>query len=238
MNVRQKGAKEMKKRILFSFAHPDDETFTVGGLLASLAKRDDVETIVYSATLGDAGKCGNPPVCTKEQLPQVRKKELEQAANILGVDHLIIGTYPDGKLSEYEEPLVRDICHIIERYKPTVVVTFPPHGISGHRDHQAIQRATYRAVTAMDHIVEQLYYVTVVGRPDRFGDPIENIDIIFTFTEEEAKKVRQALLAHRTQHLSVERVFPSVHNESFHKFQNREYFIRAWSKENHLSYPF
>ena len=228
----------MKKRILFCFAHPDDETFTVGGLLASLAKREDVETIVYSATLGDAGKCGNPPICTKEELPHVRKKELEQATAILGVDHVITGTYPDGKLPEYEEQLVDSICHIIEQYKPSVVVTFPPHGISGHRDHQAIQRATYQAVKAMDHIVEQLYYVTVVGRPDRYGDPIENIDIVFTFTDEEAKKVRQALLVHRTQHLSVERVFPTVHHDSFHKFQNREYFIRAWSKESEPPYPF
>ncbi len=107
---------------------------------------------------------------------------------ILGVDHVITGTYPDGKLPEYEKQLVDSICHIIEQYKPSVVVTFPPHGISGHRDHQAIQRATYQAVKAMDHIVEQLYYVTVVGRPDRYGDPIENIDIVFTFTDEEAKK--------------------------------------------------
>jgi LmbE family N-acetylglucosaminyl deacetylase len=222
----------MKKRILFCFAHPDDETFTVGGLLASLAKRDDVETIVYSATLGDAGKCGNPPVCTKEELPHVRKKELEQAAAILGVDHLVTDTYPDGKLPEHEDALVASVRRLIDEYQPKIVVTFPPHGISGHRDHQAIQRATYRAVTeAKETPVEQLYYVTVVGRPSsRYSDSIEKIDVIFSFGKEEAKKVQQALLAHRTQHLSVERVFPSVHSDSFHKFQNREYFILAWSK--------
>jgi N-acetylglucosamine malate deacetylase 2 len=225
----------MKRKILFAFAHPDDETFTVGGLLATLAKRSDVETIIYTATLGDAGKCGNPPVCSKEELPRVRKQELMTAASILGVDRVITGTYLDGTLGKIDEnALVQTVRNLISTYQPSVVVTFPPHGISGHEDHKAIQKATYRAVAEdKNSPVEKLYYVTAINnRPHApaYTNSLDEIDAIHCFGDEEAKKVQQALQAHRTQHLSVERVFPDVYNECFKKFDNCEYFILAWKK--------
>ena len=227
----------MIKRILFFFAHPDDETFTVGGLLASLSNRNDVETIVYSATLGDAGKCGSPPICSREELSLIRKKELEKAIEILGADHLITGTYQDGKLNELEEgELTNKVKNLIHQYHPEVVITFPPHGISGHVDHKAIQQATYKAISEdKDTPVQKLFYVTVpsnIQKKPTHTDTFDDIDVTVCFKQAEAEKVRNALKAHRTQHLSVERVFPSLNNKAFDKFGNCEYFILAWKKEN------
>ncbi|RBW70313.1 PIG-L deacetylase family protein [Bacillus taeanensis] len=228
----------MTKRILFTFAHPDDETFTVGGTLAEYAKHPDIETIVYSATLGDAGKCGNPPVCSKEELALVRKEELKTAAAILGVDHLLFDTYRDGHLSMLSKDQLKEaVLKVIEKYQPEIVVTFPPHGLSGHKDHHAIQQATLEAVKdERNKAVKTLFYATFpesmkekMGQP-AFADPDETIAVTKSIKEENIEKVRKALLAHKTQHLSVERVFPTIKNskQPFLKFDNCEYFVHAW----------
>ncbi len=53
----------MNHAILMVFAHPDDETFRPGGTLALLARRG-VRVQVLTATRGQAGSRGDPPVCT------------------------------------------------------------------------------------------------------------------------------------------------------------------------------
>ena len=50
------------------FAHPDDETFLRGGTLALLACRG-MRVQVLTATRGEAGSCGDPPLCTEAGQP-------------------------------------------------------------------------------------------------------------------------------------------------------------------------
>jgi LmbE family N-acetylglucosaminyl deacetylase len=230
----------MKKRILFSFAHPDDESFTVGGLLASLASREDIETIVYTTTLGDAGKCGNPPICEQEALPDIRKKELKLAAEILGINYLVYDTFPDGKLNTLAPAVLANrVEEVIREYQPQIVITFPPHGISGHPDHIEIQKATMQAIKQNEHLsVEALYYVTVTKSCDcnmqvAYANTLDEIDVTIQYGLKEAEIVKRALKAHRTQHNSVERVFPSIHQDNFEKFGNIEHFMLAWSKTDY-----
>jgi len=47
--------------ILFSLAHPDDESFMVAGVSCKYGARG-VRLVLATATLGDAGKVGDPPV--------------------------------------------------------------------------------------------------------------------------------------------------------------------------------
>ncbi|WP_377888765.1 PIG-L deacetylase family protein [Alkalihalobacillus sp. R86527] len=228
----------MPKTILFAFAHPDDESFTCGGTLVELSQQKDTKTVLYSATAGDAGKCGEPPICTRENLASVRRDELTEAATHLGINELIIDDYQDGKLSELSPSTLKNrLINLIDHYKPDAVVTFPPHGLSGHSDHTAIQEATLQAVQEKESSVKELYYTTFpqslateTGNP-AFADPDENITLIKSFTGDHMKTVQLALLAHKTQHLSVERVFPTIHhNNGFSKFNNKEYFIKAWER--------
>lgn len=65
--------------LLAVFAHPDDESFRPGGTLSLLARRGP-RVQVLTATRGQAGSCGNPPLCTPEELPAVREAELRCAA--------------------------------------------------------------------------------------------------------------------------------------------------------------
>jgi LmbE family N-acetylglucosaminyl deacetylase len=228
-----------EKRMLFVFAHPDDETFTSGVTIAKYAKEKGAVISLLCATRGEAGKVGDPPVCTPAELPMYRERELRTAASILGITHVEFLNYKDKHLSDVPmEQLVAHIIAAIERYQPQIVITFAPHGISGHPDHRTISQATTQAVKQLPlegSSVRKLYYVTH-SSAEHFGvitppytDPYEAIT-----TEIHAPQyvpvVAQALLAHRTQHLSVNRVFPGVAGGDYRSVRSVNHFILVWNR--------
>ena len=72
--------------LLAVFAHPDDESFRPGGTLALLA-RSGVRVHLLTATRGEAGACGDPPLCTPEELAGAGGNvELRCACAALGVE--------------------------------------------------------------------------------------------------------------------------------------------------------
>lgn len=123
------------------FAHPDDETFCVGGMIAKYAEQD-VEIDLFCATNGDAGKSASVPVSSREELAGLRRNELLSAARLLGIDRVEMPGYDDGALNEADpKRLTADIVTFIRRSRPTVIITFGPEGApTGHRDHSAISR--------------------------------------------------------------------------------------------------
>ncbi len=75
--------------LLAVFAHPDDETFRCGGTLALLA-RHGVRVYLLTATRGEGGSCGDPPLCRPENLGGWREKELACACRVLGLEPPIL----------------------------------------------------------------------------------------------------------------------------------------------------
>ena len=129
-----------EKRLLAVFAHPDDETFRCGGTLALLAQRG-VRVQVLTATRGQAGSRGNPPLCAPEELSAVRENELRCACAALGIQPPILLDYQDGQLSEADpERIVSEILAVIREVRPQMILTYGPDGVSGHPDHIAIGR--------------------------------------------------------------------------------------------------
>lgn len=128
------------------FAHPDDETYAVGGTLASYAARG-IHSDIFCATNGDAGKSSGVPVSSRAELGKRRLAELRAAANVLGVETIVATEHPDGALAEVNtELLVGQIVEFLRRSRPAVVLTFGPEGApTGHRDHRAISRAATAA---------------------------------------------------------------------------------------------
>ncbi len=142
------------------FAHPDDETYRCGGTLALLARRG-VRVQVLTATRGQAGSCGDPPLCTPEELPEVRERELRCACAALGLEPPLLLDYLDGRLAEVEEgELVSALADQITRFRPWVVVSFGPDGMSGHPDHVVIGRCARRACERSGK-VEAVYALAV-----------------------------------------------------------------------------
>lgn len=136
----------MPRRIGLVFAHPDDETFCVGGIVAKYAAAG-VKIDLFCATDGDAGKAAGVPVSSREELAGIRRKEARVAADLLGIDTIAIAGYRDGEL-EGADPtkLTGDIVAFLRRFRPEVVIGFGPEGApTGHRDHKAMSRATLAA---------------------------------------------------------------------------------------------
>lgn len=70
--------------LLAIFAHPGDEAYHPGGVLTLLA-RQGVRVEVLTAASGEAGSCGDPPLCTAEELSTIREHELRCACAALGI---------------------------------------------------------------------------------------------------------------------------------------------------------
>lgn len=204
----------MKPTILYCFAHPDDETFGCGGTIVHYHKLGATQ-ILYCATHGEAGKTGNPPICTPDELGLVRANELQQAAQCLGIDQVILRDFGDSKLAQQPlDLIIQDLIAVMEDIRPDLIITFPPSGISGHPDHKIIQKATLEAV-GKTSFPTKLYYIVIPEsmislHPSNISTvPDKWVSKKIRVTEYH-EQIVQALKMHRTQHLSVERVFPGV----------------------------
>jgi LmbE family N-acetylglucosaminyl deacetylase len=143
------------------FAHPDDESFGIGGTLARYGNDPDVRVVLLCATRGEAGEISDPSLATKERLADVREAELRCAVQALGIDELVFLDYRDSGMAGTDENLdprslnmadfdevVGKIVYQLRRERPDVVVTFDPTGGYGHPDHIAIHYHTRAAFTA------------------------------------------------------------------------------------------
>ena len=136
----------MTHRIACVFAHPDDETFCVGGTIAKYAAAG-IRTDLFCATNGDAGKNSSVPVSSREELAAIRIEETRAAARILGIASIEFPGYGDGTLHTLEPTaLIGDVVSFLRRTRPTIVIGFGPEGApTGHRDHQAMSRVVTAA---------------------------------------------------------------------------------------------
>jgi LmbE family N-acetylglucosaminyl deacetylase len=199
------------------FAHPDDETFAIGGTLARYSS-DGVRCSLYCATDGDAGQSSGIPVSSPAELGALRREELSCAARILGIRTIERGGHGDGALAAADpEVVMEQIVALLRRERPAVVVTFGPEGApTRHRDHRAISRLATSAVllagttTAyteqlanglQPHRAERLCYVTWEPPPPGFEPDTEGqpIDISVPVSDWLRRK-QEAFEAHRTQH--------------------------------------
>ena len=136
------------KSILCVFAHPDDEIIAAA-LLADAAKRSGVVVRIITATKGESGN-PDPPISRPSELGIVREAETLKHSFALGVAEHEVWSFPDGTLSEAPlDQLTAEITARIRRWKPDLVITFEPAtGLTLHRDHMTIGKATLLAVRA------------------------------------------------------------------------------------------
>ena len=148
------------KRLLVSFAHPDDESFGMGGAIAHYAQAG-VDVHLICATNGEEGDVDPEFMDGFDSKVAVRLAELDCAAEKLGIkqvykfgyrDSGMMGTaqndHPDCLWQVDQDVLTGQVVEVIRRVQPQVVVTFDPYGGYGHPDHIAIHRATLAAFSA------------------------------------------------------------------------------------------
>jgi len=150
-----------RQQTLISFgAHPDDETFGVGGTLAQYAAAG-VSVYYVCTTRGEVGSAAPERQQGYATLGDTRWAELKCAAQILGLADVIHLGYRDSGMpgaddNKHPEALaaaplgqvIGRVIKLIRELKPAVVLTFDPIGGYRHPDHITIHNATVKAFQA------------------------------------------------------------------------------------------
>jgi len=141
------------KKMLVVLAHPDDESFGMGGTLALYASQG-VEIYLCCGTRGEAGDLELGTQAANESVGEVREKELHCAALVLGIKHIeflgfrdsgMPGTkdnqHPLALVNQPLEVVAGKIATLIREFQPNVVITHDPIGGYRHPDHIAVHKA-------------------------------------------------------------------------------------------------
>jgi LmbE family N-acetylglucosaminyl deacetylase len=158
--------------ILGVWAHPDDEVYLSGGIMADAVARDE-RVVVAMATRGEAGT-SDPATWPPERLAPVRERELEEALDVLGVTELRWLGYPDGGCADADEyEAVGRLEELLSEISPAVVLTFGPDGMTGHPDHVAVSRWTSAAFARVGRRDALLLFATLTQRyVDEFAEMV------------------------------------------------------------------
>lgn len=203
--------------ILGVWAHPDDETWSSAGIMAT-ARANGQEVYILSATAGDAGETADEAKWAKTSLRDIRCQELIEALAAVDVTQFTLLDYPDGQLGTVnEEKIIEEIKTHIEKVRPDTILTFEPEGITGHIDHKQISKwaqasandsslspSVYGAVETVEsynsigkraHELFNVYFAT--EQPALFDE--DELAICFELTDSIRDKKRTAMKAHASQ---------------------------------------
>lgn len=148
------------RRLLIAYAHPDDESFGLGGLIARYVA-EGTQVYLICATNGDVGTVSPEMLNGYASIAELRLAELHCASQKLGLAQVFTFGYKDsgmmGQDSNHHpeslwhcwqhtpEHILKRVVEVIRQIKPQVIITFNKYGGYGHPDHIAIQQATTRA---------------------------------------------------------------------------------------------
>lgn len=143
--------------LLAVLAHPDDETFGLGGTLAMYARRG-AQVFLVCATRGEVGEMDPKYMRGFDSIAARREAELRCAAEKLGLSGVYFLDYrdsgmpgspenqhPQALVAQPVEKVAEGVAGYIRLLQPQVVLTFDPIGGYRHPDHIAIHNATVRA---------------------------------------------------------------------------------------------
>jgi len=150
--------------LLTIHAHPDDESSKGAGAVARYAA-EGVHTVLVCCTGGEEGDILNPAMDipeVRDNLADVRRRELEAAAKIIGYDEVVLLGYRDSGMPDTpanSDPrsfwaadageAIGRLVAIIRRARPQVVVTYPEDQQGyPHPDHLKVHDVTFPAIDA------------------------------------------------------------------------------------------
>ena len=145
--------------ILGIWAHPDDETYLMAGLMAQ-GVRDGRRVVCVTATKGEGGSLDHdrwPP----ETMADVRAAEMARSLEILGVTEHHWLDLPDvdmqTALPASGYAMVRDI---VSEVRPDTVLTFGPDGMTGHAAHASVSEWSTRAIAEVGPPAAAVHFAT------------------------------------------------------------------------------
>jgi N-acetylglucosamine malate deacetylase 2 len=133
------------RSVLAVVAHPDDESFGLGAVLAGFADAG-AAVAVLCFTHGESSTLHG----IEGDLASVRAGELASAARVLGVDPVRLVDYPDGALTGVDvDDLSAHVLDLADEVGAEGLLVFDADGVTGHPDHA---RATLAALAAADSL--------------------------------------------------------------------------------------
>ena len=189
--------------ILAVHAHPDDEASKGAGTISKYHD-EGIRTVLVCCTGGEAGSILNEAMDRpeiRENLQQVRRVELQKAADIIGYDRVHMLGYLDSGMpdtTENEDPAnfanapldeaVERLVALIRTERPQVIVTYSDHQTGYlHPDHLMVNEITVPAFHA-------------AGDPSAFpeaGDPWAPSKLYYTmWAKERLMLTHEACLEH------------------------------------------
>lgn len=155
------------------WAHPDDETYLSGGLMAMLAARGE-RVVCTTATAGEHGT-DDPQRLPPDLLAQIRTHELTTAMHRLGVTEIVRLGHPDGGCAALDGELAAaQVARVITAVAPRAIVTFGPDGVTGHPDHIAVSRWVDAACHLLGPAAPRVLHPAITRRVlERFLDVYE-----------------------------------------------------------------
>lgn len=126
--------------LLTVHAHPDDEASKGAGTVARYHAQG-VRTVLVTCTGGEEGDILNPAMDrpdVRQNLPEVRRQELDNAARIIGYDEVVLLGYRDSGMPDSPansdprsfaaaplDEAVGRLVAAIRRTRPQVIITYP-----------------------------------------------------------------------------------------------------------------
>ena len=152
-------------------AHPDDEAIVCGGTMAMAAAAGH-RVVLVMATAGEGGEVADGVLAPGETLGERRRKELDEAAAILGVARVEVLGYRDSGMigtPQNEDPecfwqapvdeAAAKLARILCEERPEAFTIYDDHGNYGHPDHIQVYRVGVRAAEMAP--VERVYEATM-----------------------------------------------------------------------------
>lgn len=122
-------------KILYIFPHPDDESFGPAPAISAQLRQGN-EVYLLTLTKGEATKQRHRLGVNKQQMGEIRFKEMQCVEKTLGLNGMTVLDLPDGQLKNLDPfDIEKVIENHIHQLKPEVIVTYAIHGISGFHDH-------------------------------------------------------------------------------------------------------
>ena len=223
------------RTILGIWAHPDDEVFTSGGLMADAVRRGD-RVVCLHLTRGEAGLYYRQ-VRPAQELASVRSAELDVSLARLGVSEQRFLDLPDGGLClvPWEDVVARLHDELVD-VDPDVIVTFGGDGFTGHPDHKVLSTWVSTAVRLWNRprarllhaLVPRAWKETVVHRLNEFDFFVPGYpkfsgpnDISIHLDDELVEAKIDAVRAHESQ---MEPLFEAYGESFFRSILSTEVF--------------
>lgn len=226
--------------ILGVWAHPDDESFCAGGLIAQAVKNGQ-SVICVTATKGEAGV--QDPKWADTDLSNVRDKELQNALDILGVEQQHWLGYQDGHCIDCDQgEATAKVAKYIEKYQPDTIITFGEDGMTGHDDHACVSKW---ASSAAEHATKKPAIYQVANTKEHFEAYTRALDkklnIFFNLDEPQLVEAKDCALVFKlspelqkikidalaAQVSQTEKMMQSFDRDFLEKAFGLEAFIRA-----------